>query len=386
MDHPGVTVEKRVESLDVFRGITVAAMILVNNPGSFDDAYAQLRHAAWHGWTLTDWIFPFFLWIVGMSMVLSFERRASRGQSPGMMMVHVVRRTVILIALGLLINGFPFGLFGEGRFAWSTFRLPGVLQRIALCYAVVGTMLVSRASVRVRALSAVILAIGYWAAMTLIPVPGYARGTLEPEGNLCWFIDSSVLGSHTWVFAPAAGFDPEGILSTLLAIATTLLGTLGGNLLRSRWRDKEKVVWFLAAGLVLIAGGLLWDVWFPINKNLWSSSYVLFTGGCASVCFGVLFWIIDVQNWKRPFRPFRVYGSNAITVFVVSELLATLFWVLPGTSREGTALTLHDQIHEQVFLPLASPPVAALLFALAFVLVLFLVAWLMWRKGRFIKI
>ncbi|MCC6396917.1 MAG: DUF1624 domain-containing protein [Bacteroidetes bacterium] len=377
---------QRVDSLDVFRGVTIAAMILVNNPGSFEDSFTQLRHAAWHGCTLTDWIFPFFLWIVGVSMVFSFARRLERGEDRTALFFHVVRRSAILIMLGLVVNGFPFGLFGDAPFSWSTIRLPGVLQRIAVCYAVAGAMLILRAGRGARIWTIAALLIGYWLAMILIPVPGHGSGLLEPAGNLCWYIDSSLLGSHTWTYAPAEGFDPEGILSTLPAIATTLLGTLGGDWLRTEREGVEKTRRFLVTGAVLIAGGLLANTWFPINKNLWTSSYVLYTGGWAFGCFGVLYWLVDIRRWKAPVTPFRVYGSNAITVFVVSELLATVLWILPASLREGQQLSLHDEIYERAFLPLTSPPVASLLFALAFVLALYILALVMWRNKWFVKI
>jgi predicted acyltransferase len=377
---------QRVDSLDVFRGVTIAAMILVNNPGSFEDAFAQLRHAAWHGWTLTDWIFPFFLWIVGVSMVFSFARRRERGESKRTLLRHVARRSLVLFMLGLLVNGFPFGLIGEASFSWQTFRLPGVLQRIALCYAFVGVLLIGHAGVWARVTIAAILLVGYWLAMVLIPVPGFGQGVLNPVGNLCWYIDSSLLGSHTWEYAPAAGFDPEGILSTFPAIATTLLGTLCGSRLRMERGSQGTTRWLLVLGLMLIVSGLLLSVAFPINKNLWSSSYVVFTAGCAFVCFGTLHWMVDIRGWKRSVQPFRIFGSNAITVFVISELLATLLWVIPGRPLRGQPLSLHDDLYLRYFYPLASPPGASLLFALAFLGGLYLLAWAMWRRKWFIKL
>jgi predicted acyltransferase len=298
----------------------------------------------------------------------------------------VVRRSVIIFLLGLVVNGFPFGLLWDVPFSWSSLRIPGVLQRIAICYAVSSLFVLRWDGVRDRLLAIGGLLAAYWLAMLLVPVPGYGPGVLDPEGNLCRFIDMRVLGSHTWEFAPAEGFDPEGILSTIPAIATTLFGTLAGSWLRSGRAPSRTATGFAAAGVVLVLGGALADIWFPINKNLWTSSYVLFTAGCASVAFALLYWVVDVLGWQRWSHPFRVFGSNALSVFVGSELLATLLWIVPVSVAGQEGLTLHDFLYGRYFFPLGSPPVVSLIFAIVFVVFLYMFAWVFWKRRWIIKI
>jgi predicted acyltransferase len=383
----GVTsVPRRLVSLDVFRGITVAAMVIVNNPGSWEDSYAQLRHAPWHGWTMTDMVFPFFLWIVGISMVFSFTKRRSSGEAPAIILRHVLTRSAILFLLGIVINGFPFGLIAGHEFAWSTVRIPGVLQRIAICYLGASVMLMLGASVRLRVLIAGGILLAYWAAMMLIPVPGFGAAHLEPEGNLCWFVDSRLLSGHTWVFAPAPGFDPEGILSTLPALSTTILGTLAGELLGGDKPTRRKVELLAIAGLLLAGAGLLWGLSFPVNKNLWTSSYVLFSGGFAAVILAAFMFVIDVRGFKAWTSPLKGLGMNAITVFLVSELLATLLWVIQVGGADHARVPLHDWIYFSYFAPLGTPAFTSLLFALAFTLVSCLPGWVLAKAGWSIKV
>ncbi len=380
-----MTQPTRLLSLDVFRGATIAAMIVVNNPGSWDHVYSQLRHAPWHGWTITDWIFPFFLFIVGVAMTFSFSKRLAQGASKGQLFKHVLWRSAILFALGLLINGFPFGLMPGHEFSWSTFRIPGVLQRIAICYLIASAIFLIT---NVRAQSAWLVAflIIYWLLIKLVPVPGYGAGVLEPTGNLGWYLDSTLMNGHTWEYAPAAGFDPEGIISTLPAIATTLFGILTGHWLRGGASSQKKMLGMLAAGAALLTLGWIFDRWLPINKNLWTSTFAIFMAGWALLWLGAIYWMVDIKGWCRGAQPFVIFGMNAIVVFVLSDLLAIVLWVMSWTKPDGAATTLHDEIHENIFVPLASPKFASLLFALAFLLLMYLVAWGMWKKRWFVKI
>ncbi|MGB6121827.1 MAG: heparan-alpha-glucosaminide N-acetyltransferase domain-containing protein, partial [Bacteroidota bacterium] len=258
---------ERLGSLDAFRGATIAGMILVNNPGTWGAVYPQLLHARWHGWTFTDWIFPFFLWIVGVAMTLSFAKRMERGEGRKTLMMHVLRRSAIIFGLGLLLSAFPFGLVPGHDFSLASLRIPGVLQRIAICY-LVASLIVLNTSLRGQVIWLLALLVCYWLAIMLIPVPGYGAGLLEPTGNLCWYIDSHLLAGHTWSGAPAPGFDPEGILSTIPAIGTTLFGVLTGHLLRSGLSREEKTVWMFVGGNALLLAGVILDIWLPINKNL----------------------------------------------------------------------------------------------------------------------
>ncbi|MBP1658594.1 MAG: Heparan-alpha-glucosaminide N-acetyltransferase, partial [Bacteroidetes bacterium] len=231
--------KQRLISLDAFRGATIAGMILVNNPGTWNAIYPQLRHAAWHGWTFTDFIFPFFLWIVGVAMTLSFARRVEEGADKSQLLLHVFRRALIIFGLGLFLNGFPFGLVSTHDFSWATIRIPGVLQRIAICY-LIASIIFMYTGVKGQIGWVIGLLVSYWLMVKLIPVPGFGTGILEPTGNLCWYIDSQLLAGHTWRGAPVPGFDPEGILSTIPAIATTLLGVLTGHWLRSDRSQGDK--------------------------------------------------------------------------------------------------------------------------------------------------
>lgn len=372
--------EGRLVSLDAFRGATIAAMILVNNPGSFADAYPQLRHAAWSGWTLTDWIFPFFLWIVGVAMTFSFAKRVEQGRK---VLGHSVRRALILFVLGIVVNGFPFGLIGE-PFSWETLRIPGVLQRIAICY-LVGSIVLLYCGRRTPVILSAALLVLYVLLLKLVPVPVFGAGVLEPMGNLEWYIDSSLLGGHTWVFAPVRGIDPEGILSTIPAIATLLTGIVAGQYLRSARPGAEKTVWMSVIGYALMASSAFCDMLLPVNKNLWTSSYVLLTTGAALVTFSFFYWLIDVQGWKRWPKPFVVFGMNAIVAFMISELLATLLWVIGWRGPDGSHVTLHNWIYG-LFLPVGNLHVASLLFALAFVGLMYLVAYLLWKWRIFLKV
>lgn len=374
----------RLVSLDAFRGATIAGMLLVNNPGSWKDVYAPLLHAPWHGWTPTDWIFPFFLWIVGVSLAFSFARRVEEGADRGRLFVHVLRRSAIIFALGLLLATFPFGLLGS-NLDLATVRIPGVLQRIAVCYLVASAIFL-RTTWRGQVAWTAGLLLGYWALLMLVPVPGYGAGVLEPQGNLAWWIDSHLLAGHTWRGAPAPGFDPEGILSTLPAIASTLLGALTGHLLWGKDTPEKKTAQLLGGGVVLLAAGALWGAVFPINKNLWTSSYTVFMAGWSMVWLGGFYWLIDVKGWQRWATPFVIYGMNAIVLFVLAGLVGRLLTLIKWTGADGAAVTLKGWLYQTLFTPYLSPLNASLAFALSFVAVFFGIGWAMWRKKWFVKI
>jgi len=378
-------ISKRIYSLDVFRGATIAAMILVNNAGSYDHTYPQLLHAEWHGWTFTDWIFPFFLFMVGVSMVFSFQSRLKRNQTREQLLLHSLRRSAILVAIGLFINGFPFGLIPGSEFSFATWRIPGILQRIGLCY-LFTSLVFLYAKPRTQWLWTSGLLSAYWLLIKLVPVPGYGAGILDPEGNLAWFLDSTLLDGHTWFFASVQGFDPEGILSTIPAIASTLLGVQVGFWLCSERNPEEKTAGVFIAGNLCLLLGVIMSIWLPINKNLWTVSYAVFMTGWALICFATIYWIVDVKGKTRGMQPFVIFGMNAITIFTLAELLASLLWAITWPIAGGEIMTLHDAIYEHLFLPLASPVNASLLYAIVFVSAMYTVAWGMWKKGWFVKI
>ncbi|HTO93076.1 MAG TPA: DUF5009 domain-containing protein, partial [Bacteroidota bacterium] len=346
-------------------------------------AYPQLKHAAWNGWTMTDMVFPFFLWIVGVAMTFSLARRREKGASDGALVLHALRRSLIIFALGIVVNGFPFGV--GAAFSFATLRIPGVLQRIAICYFIV-SVLYLKTRPRTLVISAVSLLALYWALVKLVPVPGYGPGVMDPVGCLCWYVDSNLLAGHTWVFAPTPGFDPEGIVSTLPAIVTTIFGVLTGYYLRADRSRETKTAEMFVAGYIMILIGVVADIWLPINKNCWTSSYAIFMGGWALVCFATVYWLMDVRGKARFLEPFRIFGLNAITLYVVSELLATLLWVITVTGSGGNIVTLHDAIYGSLFAPFFSGANASLAFALVYVLLHFLLGWVMWKRGWIIRV
>ena len=356
----------RLVSLDVFRGATMASMVIVNNPGDWSTVYAPLLHAEWHGWTPTDLIFPFFLFIVGVSITLS-SRSATWG--------NILRRSALILALGLFLSGFP-------RFDISRWRIPGVLARIAVCYFfAAGAYRLSQGDRQRQARFlfsvAVVLAVGYWLVMTFVPSPGGTAGDLSPEGNIGAWIDRTVLAGHLW----KPRWDPEGLLSTVPAISTTLLGIVAGLWLGSTEAPSRKVSMLALAGAAGIALGYLWSIVFPINKNLWTSSYVIFTAGAASLLLAACHWIIDVRGWRGWTKPFVVLGSNAITLFVVSGLLARTLGLVKVTSADGASVPLNRFIYLTFFAPYAAPKNASLMYAFANLVVLFaLLAWMYQRK------
>ncbi|MBC7367071.1 MAG: DUF5009 domain-containing protein [Undibacterium sp.] len=384
MSNPAPT--QRLVSLDAFRGATIAGMLLVNNPGSWSHLYAPLEHAPWHGWTPTDMIFPSFLWIMGVAMTLSFARRVEAGDDRGERFRHVMRRSAIIFGLGLLLVAFPFGLLPTHHFSLAKMRIPGVLQRIAVCYLCAGAICLWAGKRGQIAWAAGLLA-GYALLLKFVPVPGYGAGHIgEAVGNLAWWIDSHVLAGHTWSGAPAPGFDPEGIISTLPAIASTLLGALAGQILREPVSGDAKAMRLLGSGVALLAAGALLHLWLPINKNLWTSSFALFMAGWAGVLLAAFYWLIDVRGWKRWAAPFVIYGMNAIVIFVLAGLVAKSLGLIAWHTAEGKTVTLKNWIYATGFTPYASPINASLGFAIAYVVLFFGVGWALWRKRWFLKI
>jgi len=374
MDTP--TQSKRLLSLDAFRGITIAAMILVNNPGSYAAVYRELQHTTWNGWTFTDCIFPFFLFIVGVSMTFSFAWRMDRGDSLAKIEEQVARRTIILFCLGLVLNAFPI-------FHLSTLRIPGVLQRISLCYFFT-SLIVLKSSVKAQGLWLTGFLFLYWLAMEYIPVPELGAGVYEPGKNLAAHVDSLFLDGHMW--SEYGTWDPEGLLSTIPAISTTLFGVMTSHWLRSGYSGEKKTASMLAAGLFLLLLGKVLDIWVPINKNIWTSSFSIFMGGMATIFLAVFYWLIDVKNWKRWAHPFMMFGTNSIAIYFLSEILDTIWRFIWVTQRNGGKMNLRDYIYHSCFAPLASTINASLLFAVTYLLLMFAVAWIMWKKRWLVKI
>lgn len=354
---PGV----RLVPLDAFRGLTIAAMVLVNNPGTWDAVHAPLRHAAWHGLTPTDVVFPCFLFLVGLAIPPSLH-----GRPPLDAFVRVVRRALVIFALGLLLNGFP-------AFDWATIRIPGVLQRIAVCYLLAaGLYLVT--SWRTQTAVAAALLVGYWGALTLIVVPGYGAGRLDPEGNLAAWVDRAVLGPHIWRVSRV--YDPEGILSTLPAVATVVFGMLAGQWVLSHRPPRTITVGLVLAGALGVALGAEWGNWLPINKALWTSSYAVVTAGMALLVFAACYWAIEVCGWRRWATPFVIFGVNALAVYVLSSLTAEAMTLV----RVGDG-HLRTAIYESVFAPWAVPVNASAAYAFIYLAAWWIIMAVLYRMG-----
>jgi predicted acyltransferase len=381
VDASGNQPRERLSSLDIFRGVTIAAMILVNDPGDWSSIYSPLRHSKWSGWTPTDLVFPFFLFIVGVSLVFSFSARRNRGKSRSQLMLHVLRRGAVLFALGVFINGFP------DHYNPATLRIEGVLQRIALCY-VISSILFLWAGPKVRIAAIVLCLAGYWILMRYVPVPGLGVPThdfplLDPFRNLTAWLDRKLLMGHLYNRIN----DPEGALSTIPAIASTLLGIMAGEWLRSNRSQLQKTLTLATAGILGVIAGEIWNVWFPINKNLWTSSFVLFTAGLAMIGLALCYWIFDVRKVRiRLSAFFLVFGMNAIAAYVLSELLAASITSFNMHTSAHGITTLQGRIYHTLFVPLASSVNASLIFAIAYVLFCWLPMWILYRKRIFLKI
>jgi predicted acyltransferase len=350
------------------RGATIAGMIVVNNPGTWSAVYPSLRHADWHGWTYTDTIFPFFLFIVGVSMALSFGERRASGATRNALARKTALRAGILVALGLALN-----LAGFLAFHREHYRIPGVLQRIGLCVLAAGLVYLA-AGARGSA----------WAAAGLLLAYGrlLVSGPLDPEGNLAARLDRAVLGRHTW----SASFDPEGLLSTLGAIATTLLGTLAGERLRSAASTARKARELAVAGAAATALGLLWGRHLPINKNLWTPSYTLLMAGLAAGVLAACIALVDLAGARRAAAPFVWLGRNAIAAFTLSSLASIALIAVRVPGPGGKPRSLWTAIHRGAFDRFADPRLGSLLFALAYLAIWIAVFGLLYRKRVFVKI
>jgi predicted acyltransferase len=392
---------ERLLSLDVFRGITVAGMLLVNDPGTWSAIFPPLEHAEWNGWTPTDLIFPFFLFIVGITTYLSLSARRARGDDDSAIVKQILRRGLIIYLLGFAMAMFPFYQWGSvtgipNATAWDRIlfrvehvRILGVLPRIAIVY-VCAALLTLKTTVKQQIVIIAGLLFGYWFAMTLIPVPG--EGTIgalllhTKDRNLAAYLDRAILGTnHTWV--GSVTFDPEGPLSTIPAIATAMLGVIAGRWIARREKPLlERIAGLFAMGTVGMMIGMMWNWSFPINKNLWTSSYVVFTAGMACVGLATIMWIVDYANVKWWTKPFVVFGVNPIVAFVGSGVMARLIYTLWHVNYQGKSIALQDAIYQIVFLPWLPPRVASLAFAITFVLLWYGILLVLYKRNIILKV
>lgn len=384
----------RLVSLDALRGLAVAGMILVTDPGAYNVAYPPLQHAEWNGATPTDMIFPAFLFAVGVAITLSFASRIRRGYSGARLARHVLVRSIVIFVIGLALNGFP-------DYNLHTIRIPGVLQRIALCY-LCGAFLYlavsrtgeettsARKSWRIAGVIVVILA-GYWALLKLAPVPGFGPDRLDSLGNMGAYMDRSLIGTqHMWPYGTTPGYgvtyDPEGLLSTLPAIATVLIGVLAGEWLRSAHGRSRKAVILAAAGAALAVGGWLLDPLLPINKKLWTSTFVLFSGGVSLLLFSALYFVLDIRRWRWWAPPALVFGTNAILAFALSGVVTVLTNRIHVTAKNGSVLSLHQWIYRDGFASWLQPLHASLAYAIAIVLFNLALLYPLYRRRIFLRI
>ncbi len=354
----------------------MAAMVVVNNPGDWSQVYAPLLHAEWHGWTPTDLIFPFFVFIVGVSVTLS-----KRAQQP---VAVILRRSGLIFGLGLLLALYP-------RFDLSTVRLMGVLQRLALCYLAAALFYRAmgeadeedtwQAAVGVTA----VLLLVYWALMQFIPAPEGVAGDLTPAGNLGAWIDRTVIGeAHLW--RQSKTWDPEGLLGTIPSVASALSGVAAGVILTGRRTAPHKAAFLIAGGGAAIVMGLVWDRSFPINKSLWTSSYVLFTSGLASTALAMCFWMFDARGRQAFLRPLVVLGTNALVLFVVLGLLVKTLLFFKVMGPDGVLISANRWLYITGFEPFASPKNASLLFALANLAVLYVLLEFLYCRRWFLRV
>lgn len=384
----------RLVSLDVFRGITIAAMILVNMAGVADQVYPLLLHADWHGCTPTDLIFPFFLFIVGVAMAFSLSKYIDNNSSittesnPNYLLNkknrkvlywRIIRRSIILFALGLLLNGF-------WNYDFNNIRIMGILQRISLSY-FFAALIILKLPKRRQYLIAFLLLISYWIAMSLIPVPGYGIGNLTRDGNIGAYLDRLIIGTaHLYKGDNFNSLgDPEGLFSTIPAIVSVLFGYFTGEWLRKQPIKSRTSIGLVLVGISCLIIGQVWGFWFPINKKLWTSSYVVFTTGWALLLLAACYELIEVRNLRRWGKPFEIMGLNAIFVFAASVLMIKILVKTHIGSGEKAPNT-YTWIYEHFFTSSAGAMNGSFLFALITVLFWWLVVYVMYRKRWFVKI
>ena len=391
---------ERLLSLDVFRGITVAGMLLVNNPGSWDAIFPPLEHAPWNGWTPTDLIFPFFLFIVGITTELSLGARRARGASDGDLAKAILRRGFLIFLFGFLMSWFPFFQWGHvDGIADPTFwqriayradhvRVFGVLQRIGIAYAL-GGLITLRTTLKQQVIILAVLLYGYWFAMTLLPVPGSgALGALmldSNSGNLAAWLDRAILGAkHIWIGGVV--YDPEGPLSTIPAVGTVIIGVIAGRWIASPRPLLDRISGLFAAGALAAMAGMMWNWSFPINKSLWTSSFVVFTAGMACLTLATCMWLIDINRVTGWTKPFVVYGVNPMVAFVGSGVMARLIYSIFKVTVDGRPVSAQAAFHHLVFEGWLPPRLASLCFALTFVLFWYAILLVLYRRKIYIRV
>ena len=368
----------RILALDTFRGATIALMIIVNNPGTWSHVYSPLRHAQWHGCTLTDLVFPFFLFIVGIAMSFSFEKYDICKTGP--LFNKIVFRTISIFSLGLILNAFPFV---RQDWDWSSFRILGVLQRISLAY-FIAAFIILRANVKGLVQISFIILILYWIAL-------YAYGLisgLDPyalNSNLPLAVDRIILGESHLYGGTGIQFDPEGLLSTFPSAVTVIIGFLVGTMIKTTKDHNDNCQRMFILGSLMIILGWIWGLMFPINKQLWTSSYVLYTAGIGTIILSEMIWLIDIMNYNKWTFPFIVFGSNSIFRYALSGIWAKILLKI-RFSLNGDEISGYSYLYQTVFLPIAGNINGSLLFAIFHVFAFWLILFWMYKKKIFIKL
>jgi predicted acyltransferase len=364
---------QRYLALDVFRGMTIATMITVNNPGSWSHIYAPLKHSAWHGCTPTDLVFPFFLFIVGVSMFFSFTKYDQKLDSKSLL--KVLRRTALIFLIGLFLNSFP-----QWQTDYSRLRIMGVLQRIALAYGI-GSVIVLAFNKKYLPYIALSILLIYWALLGFLggPDPYSLAGNLTPK------VDAFLLGEAHLYKGFGIPFDPEGLLSTFPSIATVILGFMAGGLI-SRTERSKIPLYLIIYGVSGVAAGMLWGLLFPVNKPLWTSSYVIYTAGLACIIMAILIWIIDIKEYKKWTSFFVVFGMNPLFIFALAGVWARILTRIIKINEGDTVVTGYNWLYQNIFQPLAGDINGSLLFALSHIAVFWFICYVLYKKKIFIKV
>ena len=370
-------INARLSSLDFFRGFTVASMLLVNDPGDWANIYPPLEHSKWNGCTPTDLVFPSFLFIVGVSIVYAMQAKKADPAKQNTLLLSILRRTLTILAISYtlrLISDFDF----------THLRIPGVLPRIAVVFGITAVLYV-KTNVRTQVCIAAVCLIGYYLIMTLVPVPGIGPANLEPTTNLGAWLDRLVFTpNHLW--AQSKTWDPEGLLGTIPAIGTCLIGLLTGTWLKKdTTKTGKQLLQMAGAGALLIIAGLIWNEFFPINKALWSSSFVLYAGGIAVVILSLCYWLIDVKGYRMLTQPFLAFGRNAIAAYLLADFIPTILSAIKVTSN-GAKTSVWSYMYTHLFVPYLSPINASLAGAFLMVFIIFIPIWVLYVKKITIKV
>jgi len=386
----GYASPRRLLSLDILRGVTIAFMIMVNNPGG-EGAWAQMRHAEWNGFTATDLVFPTFLFVVGASIVFSIQARQARGESRAKLAWHTLQRAAILFLFGIVVNNFPY-------FHLAHMRFYGVLQRIAVCYLIVSLAYLWDRRVWTKVALLALVLLGYWVLVrwTSVPgagLPGRDIPFLDKDQNIVAWVDRQLMPGHLYEDSPSHNArDPEGLLSDIPAVGSTLLGLLAAMWLRIPILATKMKSLGLAIGAgACLASGYFWSLWFPLNKKMWTSSYVLFAAGWSLLLFAVIYWAVEQHGWgrkgwsKRLAWPWLVFGSNAIVAYMISELMESAVDLI-HFKFAGRSIDAFEFLHAHVFAHIANPGWRAFVYAVSYTLVCFIPVWLLYRKKIFVKV